>query len=115
MRGVSQAIEAAGPSLLYLPPYSPDFNPIENAFSKLKAPLRVRAERTIPASWDAVGSLLDRFTPAECANSFAAAGYEPAQAGYALEKAQRGAACMPAYQHAEAPLSEKNISCPIET
>lgn len=75
--GVAGAIEATGARLLYLPPYSPDFNPIENAFSKLKALLRARAERTIPALWDAVGSVLDRFTPAECANYFSAAGYEP--------------------------------------
>ncbi|WP_292493351.1 IS630 family transposase [Mesorhizobium sp.] len=75
--GVRDAIEAAGASLLYLPPYSPDFNPIENAFSKLKALLRAKAERTIKALWDAVGPLLDRFTPAECANYFKAAGYEP--------------------------------------
>lgn len=75
--GVHEAIEAAGARLLYLPPYSPDFNPIENAFSKLKAMLRAKAERTIPALWDAVGAILDRFTPTECANYFKAAGYEP--------------------------------------
>lgn len=75
--GIRAAIEAAGASLLYLPPYSPDFNPIENAFSKLKALLRAKAERTIAALWDTVGSILDRFTPAECANYFKAAGYEP--------------------------------------
>ena len=75
--GIRDAIEAAGASLLYLPPYSPDFNPIENAFAKLKALLRARAERTIAALWDTVGSVLDRFTPAECANCFKAAGYEP--------------------------------------
>ncbi|WP_167480854.1 IS630 family transposase [Mesorhizobium waimense] len=75
--GVRDAIEAAGASLLYLPPSSPDFNPIENAFSKLKALLRAKAERTIKALWDAVGPLLDLFTPAECANYFKAAGYEP--------------------------------------
>lgn len=75
--GVSEAIEAAGANLLYLPPYSPDFNPIENAFAKLKALLRAKAERTIDALWDAVGPLLDLFTPAECANYFKAAGYDP--------------------------------------
>ena len=75
--GIHAAIEAAGASLLYLPPYSPDFNPIENAFSKLKALLRAKAERTIAALWDTVGSIPDRFTPAECANYFKAAGYEP--------------------------------------
>lgn len=75
--GVRDAIEAAGASLLYLPPYSPDFNPIENAFAKLKALLRAKAERTIAALWDAVGAVLDFFTPAECANYFKAAGYDP--------------------------------------
>jgi transposase len=75
--GVRDAMEAAGASLLYLPPYSPDFNPIENAFSKLKALLRAKAERTISALWSAVGPILDLFTPAECANYFKAAGYDP--------------------------------------
>jgi transposase len=75
--GVRDAIEAAGACLLYLPPYSPDFNPIENAFARLKALLRAKAERTITALWDTVGALIDLFTPAECANYFRAAGYEP--------------------------------------
>lgn len=75
--GIRNAIEAAGASLLYLPPYSPDFNPIENAFAKLKALLRAKAERTIAALWNAVGPLLDLFTPDECANYFKAAGYDP--------------------------------------
>jgi transposase len=74
---VRNAIEAAGASLLYLPPYSPDFNPIENAFSKLKALLRKAATRTVDALWTAIGRLIDLFTPAECANFFRAAGYEP--------------------------------------
>ena len=73
---VRQAIEAIGAKLLYLPPYSPDFNPIENAFAKLKT-LRAAAERTVEALWHRIGDLLDRFTPEECANYFAAAGYEP--------------------------------------
>jgi transposase len=73
---VRRSIEAAGASLLYLPPYSPDFNPIENAFAKLKALLRKAAERTLGALWDRIGILLNAFTPAECANYFAAAGYE---------------------------------------
>jgi transposase len=72
---VRQMIEAAGASLLYLPPYSPDFNPIENAFSKLKALLRKAEERTVVGLWDAIGRIVDLFTPAECANFFAAAGY----------------------------------------
>lgn len=75
--GVREAIERAGATLSFLPPYSPDFNPIENAFSKLKALLRARAERTIPALWDAVGSIIDLFNPAEGANFFKAAGYDP--------------------------------------
>lgn len=75
--GVRYAIETAGAKLLFLPPYSPDFNPIENAFSKLKALLRAKAERTIDALWDTVGSLLEQFTPVECANYFTAAGYDP--------------------------------------
>ena len=76
-RLVREAIEAAGASLLYLPPYSPDFNPIENAFAKLKALLRKAAERTVKGLWTAIGRLLDSFTPAECANYFEAAGYNP--------------------------------------
>ena len=74
---VRAAIEATGARLLYLPPYSPDFNPIENAFSKLKALLRKAAERTVDGLWDAIGTLIPAFTPQECANYFAAAGYEP--------------------------------------
>jgi transposase len=74
---VRRAVEAAGARLLYLPPYSPDFNPIENAFAKLKALLRKAAERTVGALWDRIGIALDAFTPAECANYFAAAGYDP--------------------------------------
>ena len=75
--GVRQAIEQAGAELHYLPPYSPDFNPIEMAFSKLKAVLRGKAERTVSALWDAVGQANPLFTPNECAHYFAAAGYEP--------------------------------------
>jgi len=74
---VREMIEAAGATLLFLPPYSPDFNSTENAFLKLKALLHAKAERTIAALGDTVGSVLDRFTPAECANYFKAAGYEP--------------------------------------
>jgi transposase len=76
-RAVRAAIEATGATLLYLPPYSPDFNPIENAFSKLKALLRKAAERTVDALWDTIGTLIQVFTPTDCANFFAAAGYEP--------------------------------------
>ena len=74
---VREMIEAAGASLLYLPPYSPDFNPIEMAFSKLKAHLRKAAERTIAGLWNAIGHLIDLVTPAEASNFFKAAGYEP--------------------------------------
>lgn len=74
---VQAAIAAAGARLLFLPPYSPDFNPIEMAFSKLKALLRKAAERTIEGLWSAIGRLIDAVTPDECANFFAAAGYEP--------------------------------------
>ena len=76
-RLIREAIEAAGASLVFLPAYSPDFNPIENAFAKLKALLRKAAERTMEGLWRAIGRLLDLFTPAECANYFAAAGYDP--------------------------------------
>jgi len=75
---VRKLIEAAGASLRYLPPYSPDFNPIENAFAKLKALLRKAAERTVGALWDRIGLILNAFTSAECANYFAAAGYDAA-------------------------------------
>jgi len=75
--GVRAAIEQAGATLLYLPPYSPDFNPIENAFAKLKALLRKAAARTIAELWDAIRDALPTFSPAECANYFTAAGYEP--------------------------------------
>ena len=75
---VREMIEAAGASLLFLPPYSPDFNPIENAFAKLKALLRKAAERTIDGLWNAIGETIDLFTPRECRNFFAAAGYDAA-------------------------------------
>jgi len=66
--GVREAIEARGASLLFLPPYSPDLNPIELVFSKLKRLLRTTAARTVDALWNALGSLLNRFTPTECTN-----------------------------------------------
>ena len=74
--GVRAAIEAAQANLLYLPPYSPDFNPIEMAFSKFKALLRAAAARTIPDLWDVIRIALDAFTPSEYQNYFAAAGYD---------------------------------------
>ncbi len=74
--GVRQAIENAGANLLYLPPYSPDFNPIEMAFSKLKALLKKAAARTIDDLWALIGKLINEFKPKECENYFKAAGYE---------------------------------------
>lgn len=74
---IKAAIEAAGAVLRRLPPYSPDFNPIENAFAKLKALLRKAAARTIDDLWEAIRDALPEFTPHECANYFKAAGYEP--------------------------------------
>jgi len=77
VKGVRQGIEDAGASLLYLPPYSPDFNPIEMAFSKLKAALRKAAARTIDELWQIIAEVIDDFTPTQCQNFFTAAGYEP--------------------------------------
>lgn len=73
---VRQAIENAGAELRFLPPYSPDFNPIEMAFSKFKAFLKMTAARTVTDLWDAIAEAIDIFTPTECANYFAAAGYD---------------------------------------
>ena len=70
-----KAIRAKGAWVLYLPPYSPDLNPIEMAFSKLKAHLRSRAVRTIDELWHAIGDICQLFDPNECANYFKAAGY----------------------------------------
>jgi len=75
---VGLAIAAAGAHLLYLPPYSPDLNPIEMAFAKLKALLRRAAARSLDALWDAIADALATFTPQECVNFFAAAGYDRA-------------------------------------
>lgn len=74
---VEELIEAAGAELRYLPPYSPDMNPIEKAFSKLKAHLRKIAERTVAALMRALETCADIFKPAQCANYFAACGYDP--------------------------------------
>ena len=73
--GVRKAIKAAGAFLLYLPPYSPDLNPIELAFSKLKALLRKAAARSVEDLWRVIGKLLDDFSPQECINFFRHAGY----------------------------------------
>jgi transposase len=75
--GVREMVEARGATLVYLPPYSPDLNPIEQAFAKLKSLLRKIAARTVSRLWDALGDLLDCFTPQECANYLANAGYVP--------------------------------------
>ena len=72
---VRAAIERAGATLLYLPPYSPDLNRIEQLFAKLKALLRKAAARSLDALWHAVGELLTRFKPSECANYFRNSGY----------------------------------------
>lgn len=74
---VREAIEKAGAKLRFLPPYSPDFNPIEMAFSKLKAILKKAACRTIDELWGVIGTAIDTFSPTECQNYFNACGYEP--------------------------------------
>jgi len=74
--GIREAIEMAGAVVLYLPPYSPDFNPIEHAFAKLKAFLRKAACRTITSLWDAVAVAIDAFTPVECQSLLQDAGYD---------------------------------------
>jgi transposase len=76
VKGVREAIEATGAMLMYLPAYSPDFNPTEMAFSKFKAQLRAAAARTIPDLWQAIATALEAFTPSQCQNYFAAAGYD---------------------------------------
>jgi transposase len=74
---VKAAIEATGARLMFLPPYSPDLNPIEQAFSKLKTLFRKAAERTVGDLWDRLGIVLDAFTPQESANYFRYDGYKP--------------------------------------
>ena len=73
----AKALKARGAWFLFLPPYSPDLNPIEMAFSKLKAHLRKAGARTIDALWRAVGNICDLFSPEECWNYLNAAGYAP--------------------------------------
>ena len=73
--GVREAIEAAGASVVYLPPYSPDFNPIEQVFAKLKWLLRSAAARTMERLWDLIGELVSRYRPQECANYLRHCGY----------------------------------------
>jgi transposase len=72
---IRRAIRAAGAHLLFLPPYSPDLNPIEQVFAKLKTLLRKAEERTVDGLWRRIGGLLDTFTPGECANYLQNAGY----------------------------------------
>jgi transposase len=74
-KAVRRAIRTAGAKLFFLPPYSPDLNPIEQFFAKLKTLLRKAAERTVEATWKRIATLLNSFTPAECANYFTNAGY----------------------------------------
>ena len=74
-KAVRKAIRAAGARLIFLPPYSPDLNPIEQVFAKLKHLLRKAAERTLEATWKRIGALLDCFSPNECKAYLANAGY----------------------------------------
>ena len=74
-QAVRAAIRAAGAKLFFLPPYSPDLNPIEQMFSKLKTLLRKAAQRTVTDTWMRIGNLLDKFTPQECANYLRNSGY----------------------------------------
>lgn len=73
--GVREAIAAVGATILYLPPCSPDLNPVEQMFAKLKAPLRKAAARTREALWTTIGQLLDAFSPDECRNDLKNSGY----------------------------------------
>lgn len=73
--GVREAIEAAGATLRFTPAYSPDFNPIEQAYSKLKSGLRKAAARTVEALTDKIGELVGTFAPRECVNYIREAGY----------------------------------------
>ena len=73
--GIAEAITARGAQLIYLPPYSPDLNPIEQAFAKYQALLRKAAERTVESLWQTIGRIADLFSPAECRNFFKNAGY----------------------------------------
>jgi len=74
---IRDAIERAGAELCFLPPYSPDFNPIEMAFSKIKARLKTAAARTVTDLWDAIRDAIDAVSPEDCRGFFTAAGYEP--------------------------------------
>jgi hypothetical protein len=86
---VSKRIEAIGATLRFLPPYSTDFNPIQKAFSRLKAMLRKAGKRTVRGLWDLIGRLIDIFQPGECANYFSSCGYDPALTENALTAIRR--------------------------
>jgi transposase len=73
--GIKQAVERVGAELLYLPPYSPDLNPIEQVFAKVKTLLRTAATRSVAALWDEIGKCLEAFRPHECANYLRHSGY----------------------------------------
>ena len=73
--GAEETIKSAGATVKFLPPYSPDLDPIEQVFSKLKAILRSAAKRTVSALWDAIGDAVKNFTPTECANYLRNSGY----------------------------------------
>ena len=75
VRGVREAIEAVGAELLYLPPYSPDLNPIENLFAKIKSFLRACAERNVDALWESIGKAIKTISQRDCQNCFQHAGY----------------------------------------
>lgn len=77
-QAVRRGIRAAGAKLFFLPPYSPDLNPIEQVFAKLKTLLRKAAERSVEATWKRIGALLPNFTPQECANYLENSGYASA-------------------------------------
>jgi transposase len=77
-RTIRRILRAAGAKLLFLPPYSPDLNPIEQVFAKLKTLLRKAAERSVTATWRRIGQLLDAFTAEECANYLVNSGYASA-------------------------------------
>jgi len=74
---IREAIEATGATMVFLPPYSPDFNPIELAFAKIKALLKKASARTLPALWDAIRDAINAVTPNDARNFFTACGYEP--------------------------------------
>ena len=80
--GVKETIESVGAKVVYLPPYSPDFNPIENVFSKLKALVRKEKMRTVETLWRKLGELCDKFSPEECKNYFRHAGYKKLQSNF---------------------------------